>query len=181
MAPMSDVILIVEDEPDIATTISYNLRKSGFETVVAHTSQDGLRSASVRPPDLILLTSCSRICRVAGLRSTSRERPPGVNPIIMLTARGEEEDRVKGFENGADDYVTKPFSVRGSLHAFVQCSSQPAGHRGRDGLSARRAHPDGSRRSPCLERYSGARTHGHRVPPAQCPCEAKRTSRVASS
>ena len=114
MAPMSDVILIVEDEPDIATTISYNLRKSGFETVVAHSGQDGLRSAKRSPtPDLILLDlmlpdmSGHEVC--AQLRESSRL---GSIPIIMLTARGEEEDRVKGFENGADDYVTKPFSVR---------------------------------------------------------------------
>ena len=111
---MSETILIVEDEPDIARTLAYNLKKAGFETVVASTGAEGLRCAKGSPtPDLILLDLMlpdmlgHQVCKE--LRAHRRTR---FTPIIMLTARGEEEDRVTGFEQGADDYVTKPFSVR---------------------------------------------------------------------
>jgi two-component system phosphate regulon response regulator PhoB len=111
---MSDLILIIEDEPDIATTVSYNLQKQGFSTQIAGTGETGLaRAQSLPTPDLILLDlmlpdmSGHHVCE----RIREHRRTKNV-PVIMLTARGEEEDRVAGFEHGADDYVTKPFSVR---------------------------------------------------------------------
>ena len=111
---MSDLILIIEDEPDIASTVSYNLKKQGFATLIAGTGSEGLARATALPtPDLILLDlmlpdmSGHDVCST--LRSHDRTKKV---PVIMLTARGEEEDRIAGFEHGADDYVTKPFSVR---------------------------------------------------------------------
>jgi len=111
---MSTLILIIEDEPDIALTVAYNLEKEGFGTRVAQTGTAGLQAALRAPgPDLILLDlmlpdmSGHDIC--IQLREHRKTRSV---PIIMLTARGEEEDRITGFEVGADDYVTKPFSPR---------------------------------------------------------------------
>ena len=111
---MADLILIIEDEPDIASTVAYNLKKQGFTTQIASTGAEGLaRATAVPTPDLILLDlmlpdmSGHDICST--LRDHDRTKKV---PVIMLTARGEEEDRIAGFEHGADDYVTKPFSVR---------------------------------------------------------------------
>jgi two-component system phosphate regulon response regulator PhoB len=128
---MADVILIVEDEPDIATTLAYNLKKWGYEVHTAATGEDGLRRAKgSHTPDLVLLDlmlpdmSGHEVC--AELREYRRTRSV---PIIMLTARGEEEDRVRGFEQGADDYVTKPFSVRelvARIRAIIRRSQNDA-------------------------------------------------------
>ena len=111
---MSSLILIVEDEHDLLNTLEYNLQREGYRTRCAATGRDALLKADERPaPDLVLLDvmlpdiSGTEVCRV--LRSKERTRHV---PVIMLTARGEEIDRVVGFEVGADDYVTKPFSVR---------------------------------------------------------------------
>ena len=111
---MSGLILIVEDERDLVSTLEYNLEKEGFRTRSALTGRAALEEAGREPlPDLILLdlmlpdASGTEICRQ--LRNDARTRRI---PVIMLTARGEEIDRVVGFEVGADDYVVKPFSVR---------------------------------------------------------------------
>ncbi len=102
-------ILLVEDEPSITEPLAEALRSEGFETQVAGTAADALVLAQ-RQPDLVLLDvmlpdgSGFDVCRE--LRRSSRV------PIIMLTARGEEADRVVGLELGADDYVVKPFSAR---------------------------------------------------------------------
>ena len=107
-------VLVVEDEADLATTLEYNLKSEGFDVQVAHTGQRGLALATADPPpDVIVLDlmlpdlSGTEICR----RLRERSRTKDV-PIIMCTAKGEEIDRVVGFEVGADDYVVKPFSVR---------------------------------------------------------------------
>jgi len=129
---MAELILIIEDEPDIASTLAYNLKKQGFSTQVAETGESGLSRAQGQPtPDLILLDlmlpdmSGHVVCE----RIREHRRTKGV-PIIMLTARGEEEDRVAGFEHGADDYVTKPFSVRelvGRIRAVLRrCQNDAA-------------------------------------------------------
>jgi two-component system phosphate regulon response regulator PhoB len=108
------LILIVDDEQDLVSTLEYNLQREGFEMRSAGTGGQALALASREPrPDLILLdlmlpdTSGTEVCRE--LRADERTRDV---PIIMLTAKGEEVDRVVGFEVGADDYVVKPFSVR---------------------------------------------------------------------
>jgi len=107
-------ILIVEDEPDLVDTLEYNLRQEGYETRRALTGRAALDALAADPvPDLVLLDlmlpdiSGTEVCR----RLRGSERTAGV-PVVMLTARGEEIDRVVGFEVGADDYVVKPFSVR---------------------------------------------------------------------
>jgi len=111
---MSGLILIVEDEQDLAITLEYNLRREGFETRSALTGKEGLLKAGLAPlPDLILLDlmlpdmSGIDICRQLKMQESTRNIP-----IVILTAKGEEIDRVVGFEVGADDYVVKPFSVR---------------------------------------------------------------------
>ncbi len=108
------LVLVIEDEVDLATTVEYNLRAEGYQVRLAHTGRDGLASANAEPlPDLIVLDlmlpdlSGTEICR--RLRDQERTR---TIPVIMCTAKGEEIDRVVGFEVGADDYVVKPFSVR---------------------------------------------------------------------
>jgi two-component system, OmpR family, phosphate regulon response regulator PhoB len=106
-------ILVVEDEADLRQVLSYNLRDAGHEVVLAAEGRQGLALAAEQPPDLVLLdlmlpdVSGLEVCRA--LKSNDRTRNI---PVIMVTARGEEIDRVVGFELGADDYVVNPFSVR---------------------------------------------------------------------
>jgi DNA-binding response OmpR family regulator len=108
-------VLIVEDEPDIAEGLRYNLEREGMAVVVADTGEKGLAAALDRsnPPCLILLDlmlpgmSGTELCR-----RLRREPQTRRTPVIILTARGAESERVEGLELGADDYVTKPFSVR---------------------------------------------------------------------
>ena len=112
---MNRPVLIVEDEPDIAEGIRYNLEREGLRAVVAATGEKGLEIALDRnnPPALVLLDlmlpgmSGTELCR-----RLRREPQTRRTPIIMLTARDSESERVAGLELGADDYVTKPFSVR---------------------------------------------------------------------
>ena len=107
---MTGRILIVDDEPALVDLLAYNLRKAQFEIVVADNGLDALRLASETSPDLILLDLM--IPEVDGLDVCRQLRKTSRVPIIMITALGEEVDRVVGLELGADDYVTKPFSVR---------------------------------------------------------------------
>ena len=106
-------VLIVDDERDLAELIDFNLRAAGFSTSVASTGELALGAARQERPDLVLLdlmlpdVSGVEVCRQLRAHATTRDVL-----IVMLTARGEEADRVRGFEVGADDYVTKPFSVR---------------------------------------------------------------------
>ena len=110
---MAGLILIVEDERDLASTLEYNFKREGYETRVAHLGKDALALAENEPPSLVLLDlnlpdmSGVEVCR----RLKQHDALRGV-PVVMLTARGEEIDRVVGFEVGADDYIVKPFSVR---------------------------------------------------------------------
>jgi len=106
------LILVVEDEPALATLLRYNLEKEGFAVAEAHDGEEALLQLSERTPDAVLLdwmlpqVSGLEICR--RIRRTPQWR--GL-PVIMLTAKGEEADRVRGLEGGADDYVVKPFGV----------------------------------------------------------------------
>ena len=107
---MSHKILVVDDERAITDLLVYNLRRNGYQAIVAHDGRQALRLARVEQPDLVILDLM--LPGLDGLdvcRALQRENPV---PIIMLTARDEEVDRVVGLELGADDYVTKPFSVR---------------------------------------------------------------------
>ncbi len=108
---MSKKILVVDDEPNIVDILRFNLQREGYEVLAAYDGQEGLDKARSEGPDLILLDVMLplmdgfQVCEE--LRKTDR-----LTPIIMLTAREEERDRVMGLELGADDYVVKPFSVR---------------------------------------------------------------------
>jgi len=104
-------ILIVDDEPEIVRGLEDNLRFEGYQTAAATNGQDALALAQSDAPDLILLDIM--MPRMSGWDVCRALREKGIEaPIIMLTARGEEVDRVRGLELGADDYVTKPFSLR---------------------------------------------------------------------
>src|SRR5437867_12915920 len=106
-------VLIVDDDPDILRLVSYNLTQAGFDVATAPTGRKALKSVQKRQPDLIILDLMlpdidgMEVCRTLRQRDDSRRIP-----IVMLTARSEEIDRVIGFELGADDYVSKPFSPR---------------------------------------------------------------------
>jgi len=110
---LEHMVLIVEDEPPQAELLSYNLEKEGFRVLIAQDGEEGLLMAQENTPDAIVLDwmlpglSGIEVCRQLRGSSDTREIP-----ILMLTARGEEEDRVRGIETGADDYVVKPYSPR---------------------------------------------------------------------
>jgi two-component system phosphate regulon response regulator PhoB len=107
------VILIVDDERDLLSLLDFNLREAGFETLLASSGHDAQQQLRQRVPDLVLLDlmlpdlSGTEICRA--IKSDPRTKHV---PVVMLTAKGAELDKVVGFELGAEDYVTKPFSMR---------------------------------------------------------------------
>ena len=112
--PTQDVsILIVEDEQDLLELLRYNLDREGYQVTTAASGEDGLKLVRTQRPDLILLDLMLpqmdglEVCRTLKTRQTT-----AAIPVIMLTAKGEEADIVRGLELGADDYVTKPFSPR---------------------------------------------------------------------
>ncbi len=105
-------VLVVEDEAALSELLSYNLTKEGFEVRVSADGEDALIAVDEQKPDLVLLdwmlpsVSGIEICRQIRARAETRDIP-----VIMLTARGEDEDRIRGLNTGADDFVTKPFSM----------------------------------------------------------------------
>lgn len=106
-------LFIVEDEMPIVTLLKYNLEKEGHKVNYALNGEDAIRSIKDQNPDLILLDwMLPDISGIEVCRNLKRINLLKNIPIIMLTAKGEEEDKLKGFKTGADDYVTKPFSVR---------------------------------------------------------------------
>ena len=107
---MTHRILVVDDEFAVTDLLAYNLRKAHYDVLTAADGRTAIRTAQQSDPDLILLDLM--IPEVDGLDVCRELRKSSSVPIIMITARGEEIDRVLGLEIGADDYVTKPFSVR---------------------------------------------------------------------
>ena len=109
----TEKILIIEDEGDVAELLAYNLSKEGYQPVVTKEGMAGLQRSREIIPDLVLLD-----LMLPGMegwevfRRLKKERATSQTPVIMLTARGDEADRVLGLELGADDYITKPFSLR---------------------------------------------------------------------
>ncbi len=106
-------ILIVEDDRSLADVLDYNLQQDGYETLVSNDGQDGLNQAKLRNPDLVVLDLM--LPSIDGLEICRRLRADPVSQemlILMLTAKSEETDQVAGFSVGADDYVSKPFSVK---------------------------------------------------------------------
>jgi two-component system phosphate regulon response regulator PhoB len=110
---MAAQILIVEDEPAVREMISFVLKQSGYEPVEAEDAVQAQRAVMEQPPDLILMdwmlpgTSGMELTREMKKSPATRDIP-----VILLTARGEEDDKIRGLECGADDYITKPFSPR---------------------------------------------------------------------
>ncbi len=128
---MSERILVVDDEPDLLELVRINLSQAGFEVETAETGQAGLAAVREQAPDLLVLDLMlpdipgTEVCRQ--LRADPRFESL---PVVMLTARSEEVDRVVGFELGADDYVAKPFSPREltlRVRAILRRSGRPAG------------------------------------------------------
>ena len=110
--PLRPSVLVVEDEESLATLLQYNLDKEGFAITVCGDGEEALLLIDEKQPDLVILdwmlpsVSGIEVCR------RLRQRPETRNlPIIMLTARGEESDRIRGLDTGADDYLVKPFSM----------------------------------------------------------------------
>ncbi len=107
---MSKKILIVDDEKNIVDILKFNLEKEGFETIEAYDGEQGLEMALNEKPDLILLDIM--LPKMDGFTVCRKIRQSLSTPILMLTAKEEEVDKVLGLELGADDYITKPFSPR---------------------------------------------------------------------
>ncbi len=143
MQPVVSKILVVEDEPAILRGLQDNLRLEGFEVLTASDGESGYRLAIETKPDLMILDLM--LPRMSGYEVCRKLRMSGVNtPILILTARSEETDRVLGLDLGADDYVTKPFSIR-ELMARVRAL-------------LRRAHPVVMAVAPAFDhlQFSGA-------------------------
>lgn len=106
-------ILVIEDESDIAALVAYQLTYAGFQVRTASDGKEATRAIEADPPDLIVLDVMLPETSGTDLLRTLRERPDTERtPVILLTALREEEDRVRGFELGADDYISKPFSPK---------------------------------------------------------------------
>jgi two-component system phosphate regulon response regulator PhoB len=126
-------ILIVEDDASLAEVLDYNLKQEGYDTQVARDGQQGLREIRLRCPDLVVLDLMLpmiegiEVCRLLRADPATQE-----TLVLMLTARAEESDELIGFSVGADDYVTKPFSVKVLLqriHALLRRKEQGAADR----------------------------------------------------
>ena len=133
---MTPFILVVEDEDALSTLLQYNLDKEGYDVVVAADGEEALTLVSERLPDIIILdwmlpkVSGIEVCRRLRARPDTRNLP-----IIMLTARGEESDRIRGLDTGADDYIVKPFAMS-ELSARIRAVLR----RIRPGLAEDRVH-----------------------------------------
>jgi two-component system alkaline phosphatase synthesis response regulator PhoP len=123
---LTRTVLVVEDEASLASTLSYNLRKNGFNVITAGDGVDGLQAARRAQPDLIVLDLM--LPRMDGLDVCRRVRAESDVPILILTAKDEEIDRVVGLEIGADDYLTKPFGMQ-ELMARIRALLRRAGSR----------------------------------------------------
>ncbi len=124
---VADRILVVEDEPMVAEVVERYLRRDGYEVSVVHDGKSALEAIEATQPDLIVLDVM--LPGIDGLEICRRVRSRTATPVIMLTARGEEADKLVGLEIGADDYVTKPFSPK-ELAARVKTVLRRAGKAG---------------------------------------------------
>ncbi len=121
--------IIIEDERDLAELLAFNLEKEGWQTVIALDGRSGLEKVTSELPDLVILDlMLPEMGGIEVCRLLRRQEKTAAIPIIMVTAKGEEIDRVVGFEMGADDYLVKPFSTRELLlriKAILRRSSAP--------------------------------------------------------
>jgi len=124
---MAEKVLIVEDEPAIVTMLEYNLKSEGYEVVVATDGLQALDMAEKERPALILLDwVLPKMTGIEVCKTIRKKAQHSGVPIIMLTARGEEADKVLGLKLGADDYITKPFSIP-ELNARIKAVLRRAG------------------------------------------------------
>jgi two-component system response regulator VicR len=107
---LNERVLVVDDEKPIVDILKYNLTKEGYNVLVAYDGEEAIKVAESASPDLVLLDIM--LPKIDGFSVCKKLREKMTCPIIMLTAKGEEVDKVLGLELGADDYVTKPFSMR---------------------------------------------------------------------
>ncbi len=111
--PGAPLVLVIEDEPAQAELLRYNLEAEGLRVALARDGEEGLLLAAEEPPDLVLLDwMLPHVSGIEICRRLKAGRQSAAPPVIMLTARGEEADRVRGLDTGADDYVVKPYSVK---------------------------------------------------------------------
>lgn len=109
---MKPFVLIVEDEDSLSTLLEYNFSKEGYDTAIAEDGEEALLMVEERAPDLVLLDwMLPKLSGVEVCRRLRRRKETVSTPIIMLTARGDETDKVTGLDYGADDYLVKPFSM----------------------------------------------------------------------
>jgi len=125
MADLGPTILIIEDEPPIRRVLYATLHASGYQVIVADTGQEGFSQAAMRQPALILLDL--GLPDLDGLEVTRRLREWATMPIIILSARGRESDKIAALDAGADDYVTKPFGM-GELLARIRVALRHVAH-----------------------------------------------------
>jgi DNA-binding response OmpR family regulator len=156
-------ILVVDDDPTVSEVVTGYLERAGFSVDRAADGPEALRRAADRPPQLVVLDLM--LPRMDGLEVCRRLRENAAVPVIMLTARGDEDDRILGLEVGADDYVTKPFSprelvlrVESVLRRSRAARGRPAGPKLRAGgitldPAARRAGKDGRPLSLTLREF----------------------------
>ena len=119
--------MIIEDEPSQIELIHYNLKTEGYEVFTSHDGEDGLMQASEVLPDLILLDWM--IPKISGIEVCRRLRRSSLTkeiPVIMITARSEEVDKIQGLDMGADDYITKPYSIKELLARVRAAIRRPA-------------------------------------------------------
>ena len=119
--------MIIEDEPSQIELIHYNLKTEGYEVFTSHDGEDGLMQASEVLPDLILLDWM--IPKISGVEVCRRLRRSSLTkeiPVIMVTARSEEVDKIQGLDMGADDYITKPYSIKELLARVRAAIRRPA-------------------------------------------------------
>ncbi len=148
---MATTVLLVEDDAAIREMLRPPLRKAGFDVVEAADVQEARRAVLEHPPDLILLDwMLPDVSGIDWARSLKREPLTKEIPVIMLTARGEEEDRVKGLDAGADDYVTKPFSPRELVARMKAVLRRTAPHAGDEAVETA-----GLRIDPVSHRVTG--------------------------
>ncbi len=120
-------LLVIEDEPSQVELLRYNLAKQGFDVRIAMDGEEGVEAAREDPPDLILLDwMLPNLSGIEVCRQLRRDKSTREVPIIMLTARSEERDKVRGLDVGADDYVTKPYSVKELIARVRAALRRPA-------------------------------------------------------
>lgn len=124
--PMPRTILIADDDPHIRQLLVYALAKAGLDTVEAEDGEAALAAVQSQAPDLIVLDI--NMSRMGGIEVCRRLRAEGDLPILFLSSRDDEVDRVLGIELGADDYVTKPFSPREVVARVMAILRRTAGH-----------------------------------------------------